>query len=170
MLVAETMVATRPLSWVEFSGMVCAPRIEASNSRSPWGWWHFAHSLSSSCGRIAPLWPTPVVKFTSSWQEPQPFRLGRVYQTSFSGALVSWQVVQSYGARLLFPGQPTVDQSPSYPTYVPFATLGRYLPMWIRWKKSFASACPFVPFVSLWQRTHILTCVRVPPWIWFGAP
>ena len=142
-------MALRPLSWTEFSGIVCAPRIDASNSRSPWGWWHLAHSSSFSCTRLAPLWFKPVAKFTSSWHEPQTFRLGRVYQTSFSPALVSWQVVQSYGARLLFPGQPTVDQSPSYGTYVPFATLGRYLPMWILWKNIFASACPFVPFVSL---------------------
>src|SRR5450759_1305553 len=99
-----------------------------------------------------------------SWQEPQTRRVGRVYQTSFSSALVSWQVVQSKGALLLLPGQPTVDQSPSMTYGVPAITLGRYFPTWSLWKKSLASACPFAPFVALWQRRHILTVCRVPPW------
>jgi len=36
--------------------------------------------------------------------------------------------------------------------------------MWSLWKNSLASAWPFVPFVALWQRRHIFTVVRVPPW------
>jgi len=57
-----------------------------------------AQSLSFSCGGTglaAGPWPLPVTKSTVSWHELQVFRVGRVYQTSFSTALVSWQVVQS---------------------------------------------------------------------------
>src|ERR1017187_46495 len=71
---------TSPGSDAEFSGMRCAPGIEASKSIEACEVWQPLHCLSSICGRFK--WLAPVAKFTSSWQEPHTAALGFVFQLS----------------------------------------------------------------------------------------
>src|SRR3954452_24886580 len=72
------MATTRPGTCADSIGTVCAPMMEASNSNSPLGMWQLAHCLSSIWGKFT--WFLPLVKFTSSWQDPQAARLGFVNQ------------------------------------------------------------------------------------------
>src|SRR5450759_5927892 len=107
--------------------------MEASNSSSPWGMWHWVHWLSETCGRLT--WFKPVAKFTLSWQEPQAARLGLVSQLLDCVAPVtlvsSWQNTQRRGSD----GRTTVDQSetpwlkPMIWYGLPAITLGSWLPM-----------------------------------------
>src|SRR5450756_2035308 len=69
----EVISAFRPLSCFDLSCTVYAPMTEASHSASPCGRWQEAN-VTSDCGPAG--WPTPVVKFTSSWHEPHAFELG----------------------------------------------------------------------------------------------
>src|ERR1035437_5984652 len=77
---ADGTLVTSPGSAVEFPGMRCAPGMEASKSETAFEVWQFLHMLSSGCGRLT--WFAPVVKFTSSWQEPHAAALGLVFQAS----------------------------------------------------------------------------------------
>src|SRR5450759_1875842 len=90
------MLATMPGRVRDSVGTVCAPLMDASNSSSPWGMWHWVHWLSETCGRLT--WFKPVAKFTLSWQEPQAARLGLVSQLLDCVAPVtlvsSWQNTQ----------------------------------------------------------------------------
>src|SRR5690242_7346732 len=106
--------------------------MEASNSRSPWGTWQLAHT-ASVCGPAG--WFSPVVKLTSSWQEPHAAELGRVYQMLASAAVGSWQVAQLR----MSCGNTTVEKSttdwpnPMIWYGLPAFTLGRFSPRWILW-------------------------------------
>src|ERR1043165_6950266 len=73
--VTLTIVALRPLSCLAFSGTVCAALIEASQSAPLSAVWHLVQALS---GCAPPAWFAPVVKSTSSWQEPHAAALGCV--------------------------------------------------------------------------------------------
>src|SRR5665811_202526 len=103
------MLATMPGRVADSVGTVCAPLMEASNSSSPCGMWHWVHWLSETCGRLT--WLAPVAKFTLSWQDPQATRLGLVSQLLACAAPVtcvgSWQNTQRRGSD----GRTTVDQS-----------------------------------------------------------
>ncbi len=120
-------------------------------SLSSAGVWQVAH-VPSAAGPAT--WFAPVVKFTSSWQEPQAAIEGRVYQLSPPAAFGSWHVVQ----KRMSCG------------YVMFGTTSGFFPMWRAWKKISPSYCtrgspgspvllggrlPIMLF-GLWQRTQVL--------------
>src|SRR5216117_3544513 len=111
--------------------------MEASQSAPLSAVWHFAQALS---GCAPPAWFAPVVKFTSSWQEPHAAALGCVYHASdcvgFEAATVpSWQFWQLR----MSCGKATVEKStgvglkPMIWYGLSLATLGRCSPMWILW-------------------------------------
>src|SRR5436190_3782333 len=77
-LSTRRMSNTRPARESDSVFTMWAPLIEASNSSSPCGMWHMAHSLSDAIGRFEPEWFLPVAKFTLSWHDPQAARLGFV--------------------------------------------------------------------------------------------
>src|ERR1035437_1687726 len=111
------MLATMPGRVADSVGTVCAPLMEASNSSSPCGKWHWVHWLSETCGRLT--WLAPVAKLTLSWQAPQAARLGFVSQLLACVApatdVGSWQNAQRRGSE----GNTTADQSDTalwYPT------------------------------------------------------
>src|SRR5262245_54164176 len=74
--VTETISLCSPFSCFDSDGITCAPRIEASQSRSPTGRWQLAHCESSGCGPAG--WFAPVTKSTSSWQDPHAVRDGNM--------------------------------------------------------------------------------------------
>src|SRR5262245_17737059 len=77
----DWIAAWRPFSCVDLEGTVWEPMIEASNSRSPCGWWQEAHAESSAWG--PPGWApfAFVTQSMLSWHEPHAARDGYVYQT-----------------------------------------------------------------------------------------
>src|SRR5215469_2009722 len=85
----------------------CAPKIEASNGRSPFGEWQVAHWLSS--GWNPPTCLVPVAKLTSSWHDPQAARVGLVIKNDACAAPLfwSWQTSQ----RRTSAGSTTVEKS-----------------------------------------------------------
>src|ERR1035437_8196129 len=92
------MLATMPGRVADSVGTVCAPLMEASNSSSPCGMWHWVHWLSETCGRL-------------TWLAPQAARLGFVSQLLACVApatdVGSWQNAQRRGSE----GNTTADQS-----------------------------------------------------------
>ncbi len=98
-LVTDTKVKFKPVMVFDWSGTVCAPMMEASNSPASCGIWHCVHWLSSVCGRFT--WFAPVAKLTLSWQEPHAARVGVVSHALVCAApfLGLWQVpAQSSGS------------------------------------------------------------------------
>src|SRR5262245_50718147 len=128
-LETETISAFRPFSCVDLWGTVCAPMTEASNSRSPWGWWHDAHAESSTCG--PPVWVALGPNVVPSWQEAQAAFEGYVYQTFDWVASGVWQRTQ---LRMSW-GKTTSEKLcsdwllPMMMYGVPASTLGRDEPM-----------------------------------------
>src|SRR5579883_3130072 len=107
-LVTFCSTTLTPGTCTEFSGITCAPSIDASNSPPSFGKWHWAHWVSLAWGS-PPAWFLPEAKFTSLWQEPQAARLGLVSQLDACVAPVvdSWQNWQRRGSE----GSITEDQS-----------------------------------------------------------
>src|ERR1700678_3367215 len=109
--------------------MVCAPRMEASNSWSPCGMWQVEHSTSLNCG--PPGGFAPVAKFTLSWQDPHAAAVGLIRYALDCVAVGVWQIVQLRTSD----GNTTVEKlltefSKPMISYVPPATtLGRLDPM-----------------------------------------
>src|SRR4029077_13980135 len=165
-----TIVAVRPLSCLEFSGTVCAALMEASQSAPLSAVWHLAQALS---GCAPPAWFAPVVKFTSSWQEPHAPALGCVYHTADFARLAvatvpSWQFWQLR----MSCGNATVLKSfsefalPMIWYGAPLATVGRCSPMWILWIITLKSTVLPVSgsvVCGWWQRAQSLTSWREPP-------
>ena len=100
----------------------------ASHSTLPTGWWQEAHEPS---GWAPATWFTPVVKFTSLWQEPQAAIEGFVYQLDPPAAVLSWQDSQlRMSCGYVMPGT-TSSSSPawmrcqkSWPLYRPRSSAG----------------------------------------------
>ena len=90
--------ATLTLNSGELRGSTWVVLIQSWDSLTayllPEAGWQPAQAASLVCFRLVELWPTPVAKFTSSWQEPQAARLGFFCQAATSLPLPVWHLVQ----------------------------------------------------------------------------